>query len=144
MWRELLLDLDASCRFTPAASRSALADARNKLGCRLPKELADLWRETDGVEDRYANYVVAPVEIATAWNVDFRTRRRFRTLYMPFDHLLFFGAIGNGNLAAYRVLNGLVRDRDVYVWDHENDSRMWVAPNLERFFESYLDGRLED
>jgi hypothetical protein len=37
-----------------------------------------------------------------------------------------------------------MRDRpaDVFLWDHETDSRTMVAPRLAAFLEWYLDGRL--
>jgi hypothetical protein len=47
--------------------------------------------------------------------------------------LLFFGASGNGDLFAYRILAGEVRDDDIFVWDHETDSRTQVSWGLERF-----------
>jgi len=140
MWREIAMKFDSGCTFASPAPRSVLAEARTSLGCALPKELASLWKETNGVMDEYGNEIVSPIEIATAWNVDFRMRRRFRTLYMPFDHLLFFGALGNGSLAAYRILDGKIRDQDIYVWNHENDSRTWVSPDLERYFDVYFMG----
>jgi hypothetical protein len=143
MWRGIVARIDSNCTIGAPASRSSLAEARRTLGCDLPKELAALWRETNGVIDDYGNDVVAPVEVAIAWNVDFRTRRTFHRLYMPFDHLLFFGGLGNGSLSAYRILGGKVRDRDIYCWNHENDSRIWAARDLERYLTAYFAGELE-
>ena len=55
---------------------------------------------------------------------------------MPFDSLLLFGQLGNGDLFAHPVLDGAVRE-DVFVWDHEDDSRTWygrdAADALQRF-----------
>ncbi len=52
---------------------------------------------------------------------------------MPFDCLLFFADGGNGDLFGYSILNGIVQRDDIYVWNHENDSRTWVAPSLKIF-----------
>ncbi|BAU85302.1 SMI1/KNR4 family protein [Streptomyces laurentii] len=59
---------------------------------------------------------------------------------MPFDPLLFFGEAGNGDLFAF-----LARiDRpDVVVWNHELDSRTWVAPSLTTYLDWRLSGRIE-
>ncbi len=57
---------------------------------------------------------------------------------MPFDSLLFFGEAGNGDQFFYRILDGHVRDADVYLWDHETDSRTWGAPSLVAFLPSIL------
>jgi hypothetical protein len=32
--------------------------------------------------------------------------------------------------------------QDIFVWDHETDSRTWVAPRLEEYLEWWLDGRI--
>lgn len=60
---------------------------------------------------------------------------------MPFDPLLFFGDAGNGDQFAFRLVSGL-RDKDIYVWNHENDSRTWVGPSLSRYLEWWADGRI--
>ena len=52
---------------------------------------------------------------------------------MPFDALLFVASVGNGDLFGYAVLNGTIQRDDIYVWDHEDDSRTWVASSLKDF-----------
>ncbi|MFJ7205783.1 SMI1/KNR4 family protein [Streptomyces sp. NPDC098789] len=74
-------------------------------------------------------------------NEEFRTREDLRSLYMPFDALLFFGDNGGGDRFALPV--SPLRP-DVFVWDHENDSRTWVAPSLERYLRSALSRPGED
>jgi hypothetical protein len=71
-------------------------------------------------------------------NAELRTNRDFRRMYMPFDALLFFGEAGNGDQFFYRILDGEVRDPDIYLWDHENDSRTWRAGGLQTFLLSIL------
>jgi hypothetical protein len=67
-------------------------------------------------------------------NRSFRTNPDFALLYMPFDSLLFFGATGNGDQCAYRLLGGNVLPTSgIYRWDHENDNREWIAGDLEDF-----------
>jgi hypothetical protein len=61
---------------------------------------------------------------------------------MPFDALLFFGDAGNGDQFAYGILDGEVRMPDIFAWDHENDSRYWVAPDLRQFIEWWAEGRI--
>ena len=50
---------------------------------------------------------------------------------------------GNGDQFAFVVLDGEVRRDDIFVWNHEDDSRSWVAPRLEAFYEWWLIGRIE-
>ncbi|MEU9440876.1 SMI1/KNR4 family protein [Streptomyces sp. NPDC048304] len=62
------------------------------------------------------------------------------TLYMPFDPLLFFADAGNGDLFA--LLSRIDRP-DVFAWNHEDDSRTWVAPSLAKYIEWRLTGQIE-
>jgi hypothetical protein len=60
---------------------------------------------------------------------------------MAFEGLLFFGDIGDGDFVGLQVLRGVTPD-DVYLWDHETDSRVWVAPTLEQYLRRQLQGWL--
>nr|WP_329202312.1 MULTISPECIES: SMI1/KNR4 family protein [unclassified Streptomyces] len=51
-------------------------------------------------------------------------------LYMPFDALLFFGDNGGGDQFAFVQTP---RRPDVFVWEHETDSRRWVAGDLRDY-----------
>lgn len=69
-------------------------------------------------------------------NREFRANPDFRSLYMPFDHLLFFGDDGGGDQFAFAIdADGEIRKLDVFRWEHESDSRSWFAGRLEQFFE---------
>ena len=76
-------------------------------------------------------------------NIEFRTTEDFKDLYMPFDSLLFFADAGNGDQFAFTVLNGEIRRNDIFVWNHENDSRTWAASNLKQYLEWWLSGKLQ-
>ncbi len=56
--------------------------------------------------------------------------------------LLFFADAGNGDQFAYSVTGGAIRREDIYVWDHEDDSRRCVAPSLLRYLEWWLSGKI--
>ncbi len=53
----------------------------------------------------------------------FRNHPDFPKLYMPFDSLLLFAGAGKEDRLAFAVLAGKARMGNVYVWDHEDDSR---------------------
>lgn len=57
---------------------------------------------------------------------------------MPFDNLLFFSDNGCGDLFCYRILNGCIQTEDIYVWNHEDVSRTWVASSLEEFIKGWI------
>ena len=76
-------------------------------------------------------------------NLHFRRNAQFAELYMPFDSLLFFADAGNGDQFAFPIVGRSFRGSDVFAWDHENDSRSWVAPSLQTYLEWWLSGKLK-
>ncbi|UPK43655.1 SMI1/KNR4 family protein [Paenibacillus pabuli] len=62
---------------------------------------------------------------------------------MPFDNLIFFGESGIGDLFAFPVTGDRICRDDVFVWNHENDSRNWVAPSVSKYLEWSLQGKIK-
>ena len=130
-WRRELAEYGARLPLAAPADPGMLDAAERALALALPSDLRALFAECNGVTDHLGFRVVWPVTELAPRNEEFRTTREFRRLYMPFDALLFFGEVGNGDQFFYRILDGEVRESDVYLWDHETDSRGWRAPRLE-------------
>jgi hypothetical protein len=139
MWKNKISGWTDDASFNGPAATAALRECERALGQQLPRELAELLLECDGVEDEYGAGLVWPVERIKDDNLAFRANSDFASLYMPFDPLLFFADAGNGDQFAF-----VLRDRpaDVFVWDHETDSRTWIAPSLDAYLEWSLDGRI--
>ncbi len=127
-WREWIAQTGATAR--DPVSDDSLARAEAGLGA-LPSDLRDLLKVSNGLSGEFNVWLVWPVEELERQNAEFRTTEDFGQLYMPFDHLLFFGESGDGDLFAYPIKGGKIGDGiNIYRWDHENDSRTWVADNL--------------
>ncbi|WTB91425.1 SMI1/KNR4 family protein [Streptomyces cellulosae] len=93
--------------------------------------MADVLRKNGGgVVDAYGTDVVWPLERIVEENLSFWSGEAFAGLYMPFDPLLFFGDNGGGDQFALVVRPE--RD-DVFVWEHETDSRVWVAGTIDEY-----------
>ena len=139
MWRERILGWTADAIFGGGASDAAIRACEAALDQPLPGDLAALLRESDGVQGEYGLGLIWPVQRIRTDNVAFRTDATFASLYMPFEPLLFFADAGNGDQFAF-----VVRDRpaDVFVWDHETDSRTMVAPSLATYLQWWLNGSL--
>jgi hypothetical protein len=125
--------------FSPPASKNDLAAAAAALAAALPQQLAELLSETNGVEGEYGLGLVWDVARIVKDNTWFRTNGDYRELYMPFDGLLFFADAGNGDQFGI----ALAGNHEVYVWDHEDDSRRWVASTVMGYLESWMTGRLK-
>ncbi|MGE5772148.1 MAG: SMI1/KNR4 family protein [Hyphomicrobiales bacterium] len=124
------------------ASESELVSAEDALGVRFPKQLRNCLLETDGMDDEYGFAIIWPLERIVRDNQQFRNNADFKELYMPFDCLLFFADAGDGDQFAFPIQAGEIRRDDVFVWNHEDDSRSWVAPSLVKYVEWRLAGKL--
>jgi hypothetical protein len=131
MWRELAAELGLAT--TSRASQQDVRAAEGACGCALPDTLRALLSETDGLAGEYGEEVVLSAARIAAENTAMRTHADFPELYMPFAPLLFFGAEGNGDLFAFRILSGGADELNVYVWQHEDDSRTATSGSLERY-----------
>ena len=133
-------------RFNPPSKERVIHEIEVEFQIKLPDELKSIYRETNGV-----NEFLGDMEIGSLiWSTDYLIRENkmyretadFKDLYMPFDHLLFFADAGNGDNFGYTILNGAIQRLDIFAWNHEDDSRLWVAPNLEKFIEWWIEGKI--
>ncbi|MBC2875461.1 MULTISPECIES: SMI1/KNR4 family protein [Streptomyces] len=130
MWRQAVLDDFPEAGFREPVHEAEIAAAEKRLQRAIPAELRQLFLESDGVLGHSRVDTVWPLEQVVEQNLSFWSDDSLARLYMPFDALLFFGDNGGGDRFAF------VRKPerpDVFVWDHENDSRMWVAGDLRDY-----------
>ncbi|MEU7717374.1 SMI1/KNR4 family protein [Streptomyces tibetensis] len=135
MWRGLIEDSGAglSC---PPADPAALHHVEQSLGHPLPPDLSALLLQTDGIEGPYGEGLVWPAEHILENNQTFRTDPGIRSLYRPFDSLLFIG--DNGGSDQFGLLWASER-ADIHIWDHETDERRPVAPDLAGYVRRALE-----
>ncbi len=124
--------------FGDPVTTKAVQSAEARLGHSLPVELLDLLAQTNGIEGEYGLGLLWTIERIAADNAHFRSNSEFADLYMPFDGLVFFADAGNGD----QFFVSLRGTHDVYVWDHEGDSRTWVAPTVLGYLEGWMEGRI--
>ena len=135
-WKRLIKKAAPDAEFANPASEKKLATVESTLGVGLPAELRELLLDSNGVKANYGAGIVWAAEEILSHNEKFRTFEAFKDLYMPFDHLLFFGDDGGGDQFAFPIhADGLIHKLDVFRWKHETDERVWLANGLELFFE---------
>jgi hypothetical protein len=142
-WWERIKALEPRVTFRGGATATQIEAVERAVGVTLSAELRELLAESDGVFGEYDLGLVWPAVRIERDNLRFRALPAFRGLYMPFDSLLFFADAGNGDQFAFRILEGKIPDSDVYAWDHEDDSRRWVARSLADYLERWLSGQLK-
>jgi len=143
MWLEFISNLAQDSSFHSPATLNEITEIESTLEISLPEKLKELLEETNGVEGGYGLGLIWNIERIKRDNLIFRTSSDFKDLYMPFDHLLFFADAGNGDQFAFAIRNKEIRTSDIFVWNHENDSREWVAPSLEKYLEWWLTDKLK-
>lgn len=135
MWKDTARTAWPGAALRDPVPLAALADAERRLGDSLPTELTGLLRESDGVGGPQGGDVVWPLQQIVDQNLHARADRAFAELYMPFDALLFFGDNGGGDQFAFVRTP---RRPDIFVWQHEDDSRRWAARDLRDYLQRSL------
>ncbi len=143
MWKEYFQGLTQNCEVAPPATVSQFAIAESSLKVAVPRPLCELLSECNGVAGEYGEGLVWSIERIIEDNLAFRANVDFRELYMPFDNLLFFADASNGDLFAFPIDgDGTIHRFEVFAWNHETDSRTWVAPSLKIHLDSNLSGKI--
>ncbi|MEU9031883.1 SMI1/KNR4 family protein [Streptomyces sp. NPDC048383] len=137
MWRQVVQEVFPKAGFREPAQVPEIVEAEKRLGRALPAQLKQLLLESNGVIGRTHVDTVWTVDQIVEQNLLFWSDESFAQLYMPFDALLFFGDNGGGDQFAFVQKP---ERADVFVWEHESDSRRWVANNLR----DYLGRSLRD
>lgn len=142
MWKEYIQTATTGYHFKKTATDVEMRSIKEELHVELPQDLLGLLNETNGVFDEYGSSLIWSIDQIIEDNLYYRNFEDYRDIYMPFDHLLFFSDAGNGDLFGYAILNGSIQREDIFVWDHETDSRKWISSSLKDFIEGWANGRI--
>lgn len=142
MWKEYIQSATTGYHFAKPVIKSDIRQIKEQLDVDLPTDLFELLSETNGVFDEFNCPLIWSTNQIIEDNLFFRTFNDYKDIYMPFDHLLFFSDAGNGDLFGFPILNGSIQRDDIFVWDHESDSRKWVASSLKDFIEGWANSRI--
>jgi hypothetical protein len=135
-WKRTIKKAASDAEFANPASESQIKTVEQALSIQLPQALRQVLLESDGVKAHYGAGIVWSSSEIQKQNQTFRTDAGFRGLYMPFDHLLFFGSDVGGDQFAYAIhADGQIHKNDIFRWKHETDERVWAANSLQMFFE---------
>ena len=139
-WKKTVIVHDSGAEFAPPLDEVTIADAEKALHVEFPSDLRSFFFEAGGLVADYGCEVIWKISDIVNRNKEFRESVSFRELYMPFDHLLFFGDDGGGGdqFALAIHADGIVHKHDVYRWEHETDARSWFASGLSHFLEKRL------
>lgn len=143
MWRELVENLIIDHTFFDAATPEQISDLEGAIDLKLPDEFKSLLSESNGIWGEYQLGLIWSTEHIQERNLEMRSLETYNNIYMPFDNLLFIAEAGNGDLFAYTIIQREISRTAIFAWNHENDSRIWVAPSLEKYLEWWLGGKIQ-
>ena len=144
MWKELIQQFTSECEFSEPVYPGQIIAADSSLGVEMPADLRELLARPMAFKASMDWDSSGNLDRIVQDNLMFRHNANFRDLYMPFDHLYFFADAGNGDQFAFPIqADGLIHRLDVFVWNHEDDSRSWVASSLKDYLDRWLTGRLK-
>ena len=141
MWRQAATTVFPDVGFRKPAQASDLIAAETRLRRTLPAELRQLLLESNGLVGQSHVDTVRPIDQIVERNLVFWSEQTFAQLYMSFNAFLFFGDNGGGDQFAF--VQKPARP-DIFVWEHENDSRRWVANNLQDYLDRSLRAGADD
>jgi hypothetical protein len=151
--KEITIADDRKFGFHQPAPESLLIELKKHFNLtQLPPELEELYLQTNGVDDHLyikqlnesikTGEFIWPVERVIETNTSKRTSPTDKRIYKSFNNLFFFADAGNGDLFGFETSNGIFETSAVYIWDHEDDDRKWLAPNMKAFIEGWLTGAI--
>ncbi len=135
--------------FHPPALSQEIDECERRLGVIFPAELRELLSQTDGVTERLST-VRGEIDVgsflfSTEKMLEINTFQRTQTgdYTMPLDCLLFVAEDGIGDYFGFAVVKRRVPHSRIYFWNHEDDSRLSIAPSLSYFIENWLNGTIK-
>jgi len=99
--------------------------AEEALGVSFPNELKGLLLELDGD----SLLLFSALQIVT--------RKALGGLYGGFEEPLSIGGNGCGDYYAYTITDGITASNEIIRWEHEDNSRVFVASGLAGLIEKY-------
>ncbi|WP_144513897.1 SMI1/KNR4 family protein [Bacillus sp. FJAT-22090] len=141
-WKKYIESISTEYHVNAPATNAEIMHIKDELNIQISEKLLELFRETNGIFDRYGCPLIWSTKQIVEDNLFFRNFDGYKDIYMPFDHLLFVSDAGNGDLFGYRILNGSIQDDEIYAWNHEDDSRTWVSSSLENFVKGWISGEI--
>jgi hypothetical protein len=138
-WSKLYSDLNLInknefIKINPPATEKQLSEVEEALGNKLPADLRDYLLEMNGDD-----WLIFSTDDIIKDNL----YTRGIDYYMPLNCFLFFGRNGSGDYYGYPITSSDgVQDFNVFMWEHEDDSRIWKANNLEDTIRKYYSNEI--
>lgn len=142
-WRDFLARVASKHTVSDGMPWLKYRELQETFGFDLHSDVRALLEATNGVKDEFECDLIWPIERMIVENQRTRCDHRLRKQYMPLDCLFFIADAGDGDLFGYAVVDNAIQCSDIFVWNHEDDSRHVVATRLRDFIEGWILGTIK-
>lgn len=137
-WAEFTRTLPPEVGLQNPASDEQMKALEAFVGQPLPPRYVSFLRHSNGLVGHSdlifsAENAITTNEVLVSNYVHFN----WAELYMPFGGMFFIGMNADGDYFFLRMLKGQMME-DVYRWEHESDSRVWFARDVQDFLARYF------
>lgn len=120
------LTKNAEIKLSNPTSIQKINEIESIIWLSLPQDIKNIYLISNGVSLHYSDPI---------WDIDtliwlqntMRETNAFKELYSDFSNILFFWDDWGWNYFWYKLNANWTLPWDVFIWNHENDSRTWVA-----------------
>ena len=133
MWNSLInkyKDENSFIKVNSPSNNKEIVAAEEELNVIFPQELKELLLELNG--DNVLLHSVQQIVENTIM-----TRRCLGEYYEGLTQLLFIGGNGCGDYYSYIITDGIIVSNKIIRWEHEDNSRIFVANGLAELIEKY-------
>jgi hypothetical protein len=127
--------------FNEPASIESINAVEIELNVQFPQSLKNLLLESDGIQDEFECDVIWPIERILEENKNIRIE--YIEEQISFNDFLLFSDAGNGDQFALSIKDGNVNKEEIYVWNHEDESRDILSSSLKEFIKGWIEGTIE-
>ena len=119
----------------PPVELSMIAEAESKLGVGFPDELKKMLSEMNG--DKWLLWSVEQIV-----DDNMQIREYLADCYEGINELLFIAGNGCGDYYAYSIQNGQILTTEMIIWEHEDNSKTFVAHSLLEMIDRYYNSEI--
>jgi hypothetical protein len=142
VWKEYVSSFSKDYQFEEPVTEAEILSIKEELFVELPKVLVALYQETNGIYGVYGTSLIWSTKQILKENKFFWSLHENRDFIKPLNDFLFFSDAGNGDLFGFKISNGNIQSEEIYVWNHEDDSRSIISASLEEFVKGWMNGEI--
>lgn len=124
------------------ADESEVEKIEKDLALHIPEDLKNILLKTNGIEDEFGGELIWSAEYILHENKWLRDELSSEVETYNFEDYFFFSDAGNGDLLGYRMETSIVKNPQIYLWNHEENIYTEIAQSLYEFLLGWINGSI--